>query len=104
MNDLDSTLKICAFNMKKLDAMFSKEKTKGKHTSQAYTKHDHNTQHNHAYIFDKMCTCTDCGRKGHLAKFCDTKLNLKNKNIWVRESTNLVGPKKFGTKKHIEFN
>ena len=99
MNDLDSTLKICTFNMKKLNAMFPKGKIQGKHTSQAHTKHDHNAQHNHAYIYGKVYTYTHCGRKIFFAKFCYAKLNLKNKNVWVRETNNPVDPKRFGFKK-----
>ena len=44
------TLKICAFSVKKLDAMFPKGKTQGKHISHAHTKHDHNAHHHHAFI------------------------------------------------------
>ena len=40
-----------------------------------------------------MCTLRI---KGHLAKFCYAKLNMLNKNVWVRESTNPIGPKRFG--------
>ena len=77
MNDLDFTLKICAFNIKKLDSLFSKEKTQGKQTSHAHTKHAHNAHHNHANIYGKVYICTHYGRKDHLVKFCYAKLNLK---------------------------
>ena len=51
-------------------------------------------------MYDKVYTCAHCGRKGHLAKFCYAKLNMQNKNIWVRESTNLIGPKKIWVPKN----
>ena len=54
MNDLDSTFKICAINVKKLDAIFPKGKTQGKHTSHAHTKHDHNAHHHHAFIYGTL--------------------------------------------------
>jgi len=44
MNVLDSTLKICAFNVKKLDAMFQRKKLKRntihKHTTCIFTMHN----------------------------------------------------------------
>ena len=42
-------------------------------------------------------TCTHCGRKGHLVKFCFDRinhLNFANKNIWVSYNTKPHGPKK----------
>jgi len=52
-------------------------------------------------MYDKMYTCAHCGRKGHLAKFFYAKLNVLNKNVWVRESTNLIGLKKIWVPKDI---
>ena len=100
MNTLDSTLKMCAFNINKLDTMFPKGKTQGKHISFTHTKHDHNAYHNHTFIYGKVYNCTHCGRKGHLAKFCYSKLNLKAKNIWVREKTNPIRLKKMWVPKN----
>ena len=33
-------------------------------------------------------------------KFCYAKLNMINKNFWVRESTNPIGPKKIWVPKN----
>jgi len=52
---------------------------------------DHHTMYAHVY------TCTHCGRKDHLAKFCYDRIhdvNLANKFVWVREGTNPHGPNK----------
>ena len=43
---------------------------------------------------EKIYSFTHYSRKGHLAKFCYAKLNMVNKNVWVRENTNPTGPKK----------
>ena len=48
----------------------------------------------------KVYTCAYCCRKVHLAKFCYANLNMLNKNIWVRESTNPIGPKKIWVPKN----
>ena len=90
---LDTTLKKCAIDMNKFASMFSKGKTQRKHTSHASNTH-HTHQHKHAFMYGKVYTCAHCGRKGHLAKFCYAKLNMQNKNVWVRESINPIGPKK----------
>ena len=50
--------------------------------------------HKHAFMYGKIYTCAHCGCEGHLAKFCYAKLNLSNKNVWVRENTNPIGQKK----------
>ena len=49
----------------------------------------HNTMYAHVY------TCTHCGRKGHLTKFCYDKLhdsNLATKFVWVRKGAKPHGP------------
>ena len=51
----------------------------------------HNTMY--AYVY----TCTHCGRKGHLTKFCYDRVhdeNLANKFVWVRKGANPHGPKR----------
>ena len=73
---------------------FQKGKTQRKHTSHASNTH-HTHQHKHAFISGKVYACAHCGRKDYLAKFYYAKLNMQNKNVWVRESTNLIGPKRF---------
>ena len=53
--------------------------------------HAHNTMYAHVY------TCTHCGRKGHLAKYCYDKIhdvNLATKFVWVRKGANPHGPNK----------
>ena len=84
--------------------MFPKGKTQRKHTSHSFhthhekhAQHAHTHQHKHAFMYGKAYTCAHCGRKGHLAKFCYAKLN---KNVWVRESTNPIGPKKIRVPKN----
>ena len=45
----------------------------------------------------KVYKCTNCGRKGHLAKFCFDKMhhiNFANKNVWVPYKANPQGPKR----------
>ena len=42
-------------------------------------------------------TCTHCGCKGHLTKFCYDKIydsNFANKFVWVRKGANPHGPKR----------
>ena len=79
--------------MNKIDSMFSNEKTQGKHTPRAYTKHVHKEQHSHVDMYGKVYTCTHCGRQGHIAQYCYNRLKIKN-NVWIRENINPQGPKK----------
>ena len=100
MNCLSSTLSKCAFNHSRLESLFSKKQTPhvhAHHTHHAYAyvaRHDHTPTHKHPKVY----TCTHCGRKGHLAKFCYDKLHhsnfANNKNFWVPYKTNPKGPKK----------
>ena len=63
---------------------------KSRHTHASHV-HVHNTMHAHVY------TCTHCGRKGHLARFCYDRVhneNFANRFIWVRKGANPYGPKK----------
>ena len=63
---------------------------KPRHTHASHV-HVHNTMYAHVY------TCTQCGRKGHLAKFCYDKIydvNLATKFVWVRKGANPHGPKR----------
>ena len=79
---LDSTLKKCVFDMDKISSIFLKGKTKRKLTSsQAHTQHASHAHYTHAYMYDKVYTCTHCGRKGHLAIFFYFRLNMKVKNV-----------------------
>ena len=81
----------------KLESMFLKKQTPKKHASHSHVHKAHNTQH--AFMYTKVYTCTHCGRKGHLAKFCFDKLHVLNfanniKNVWVPYKTNPQGPKR----------
>ena len=80
--------------MNKFASMFLKGKTHRKHTSHSFNTHHekyaqhlhaHTHQHKHAFMYGKVYTCAHYGRKDHLAKFCYVKLNMLNKNGWVRE-------------------
>ena len=97
---LDTTLKKCAFDMNKLASMFPKRKIQRKYTPysshtqyEKHAQHAHTYQHKHAFMYGKVYTCAHCNCKGHWAKFYYAKLNMLNKNVWVRESTNPIGPK-----------
>ena len=87
--------------MNKFASMFPKGKTQRKHTTHTSNTH-HTHQHKHAFMYEKVYTCAHCGRKGHLAKFCYAKLYLQNKIVWVRESTNPIGPKKIWVLKNTQ--
>ena len=52
-------------------------------------------------MYGKVYTFAHCDRKGHLAKFCYAKLNMLNRNVWVRENTNFIRPKKIWVPKNI---
>jgi len=89
--------------------MFSKRQTQKKSSTHhiSHTRHHVHTQaqphahhtpyahaHTHyAFLYVKMYTCTYCGRKVPLAKFCYDKMNALNSHVWVRK-TNILGPKK----------
>ena len=103
INTLGNVLKKCKFDKTKLKAMFSKKKSSKKHihttyapTSKSHTKHAHilHAYHtHHAFVCGRVYSCTYCGQKGHLAKFCFDRINASNNYVWVR-STNVTGPKK----------
>ena len=65
--------------------------------------HAHPTRHTHAFhghnhnMYAHVYTCTHCGRKGHLARFCYDRIyheNLATNLVWVRKDTNPYGPKR----------
>ena len=86
-----NVLKKCEFDKAKLEAMFSKKNSSKRHihtthahTSKLHTKyahvsHAHHTYH--AFMFDRVYTCTYCGRKGHLAKFYFDRINASNNHL-----------------------
>ena len=85
-------------NHKKLESLFHK-----KHVSHIHAHPSRHTHVSHAHTHDTMYarvyTCTHCGCKDHLAKFCYDKINVLNfasKNVWVRKGVNPENPRKFG--------
>jgi len=89
INTLSNILKKCEFDKTRLEAMFFKRQTQRKphtphvshahtqhlayhatHTSHAHAIHAHHAHTHHAFLYVKVYSCTDCDRKGHLAKFC----------------------------------
>ena len=68
--------------------------------------HAHPLWHTHDSIYARVYTCTHCGRKSHLAKFCYARLNDFNfisKNVWVRRGINPHDPRKFVYQKSFLF-
>ena len=91
---LGSTLSQCALNHN-YESLVRKK--------QAPSLHAHPPRHTHAphvhthHMYAHVYTCTHCGRKGHLAKFCYDRIhdsNLATKFVWVRKETNPYGPKR----------
>ena len=119
INTLSNILKKCEFDKTKLEACFQRGKLKGNITFHTHTimltlyhNHKHNmyihamhTHHEHtnahahhvhtphAFLYAKVYTCTYCGCKGHLTKFCYDKLNASYSHVWDQK-TNIFGPKK----------
>jgi len=90
---LGSTLSHCAMNHTRLESLVRKK--------QVPTMHAHPTRHTHAHhghnhnMYAHVYTCTHCGRKGHLARFCYDRLHVENlatNLVWVRRDTNPRGP------------
>jgi len=90
---LGSTLSHCAMNHTRLESLIRKK--------QVPTMHAHPTRHTHAHhghnhnMYAHVYTCTHCGRKGHLARFCYDRLHVENlatNLVWVRRDTNPRGP------------
>ena len=82
-------------NHTRLESMFLK-----KHTPYI---HAHKTRYTHAYhahthdLYANVYTCTHCGHKGHLIKFCYDRMrnsNFAKKFVWVRKCANSHAPKK----------
>ena len=102
---LGSTLSQCVMNHTRLESMFRKKYVPPMHAHKSWHTHalhihTHNTMYAHVY------TCTHCGRKSHLAKFCYDRIhdsNFVNKFIWVRKMLTPMDPKSMGTKSHSYF-
>ena len=60
----------------------------------------------HNSMYDNVYTCTHCGRKGHLAKYCYDRINVSNfsnKFVWIRKGANPYGPNKVWVPKFTPF-
>ena len=83
---------------KKLESMFRKKHAP--HVHAHHTRHTHISHvHTHNTMYTHVYTCTHCGRKGHLVKFCYDRINdsnFANKFVWVRKGANPIDPRKFG--------
>ena len=81
---------------KKSESMFRKKyapHVHAHHTRYTHASHAHTHDTKYAHVY----TCSHCGRKGHLTKFCYDRIqdsNLANKFVWVRKGTNPQGPKR----------
>ena len=106
IDSLGVVLKKCEFDKNRLEGMFPKKQAPKKqshvhahvHTSQPLHhakphKHAHTSHTHHAFMYGKVFSCSYCGRKGHLVKFCYDRLNASHHNVWVR-NTSFQGPKK----------
>ena len=110
MNELSSTLSKCAFDNEKLEFMFRKKTTHSSHASHSshtsHVSHAHHAHHknhtHHAYMYENVYTCTFCGRKGHLSRFCYDRLHLNNGRTWVKK-TNPIGPNKIWVPKSPHY-
>ena len=74
---LGSTLSQCAMDHKKLEPMFRKKQGSHIHVHQSRYAHaqTHTQTHTHDSIYTHVYTCTHCGRKSHLAKFCYDRIH-----------------------------
>ena len=96
---MSSTLSSCAFNHKKLETLFSKKQVPNIHAHHSHHAYAHFARHDHthAHMHPRVYTCTHCGCKGHLAKFCFDKIhhiNFAKKNDWVSLDANPRRPKR----------
>ena len=93
---LGSTMSQCAMNHTRLETLLRKKQVPSfMHAHPSRHTHAPHGHHHHKYAH--VYTCTHCGRKGHLAKFCFDRLhtpNLAKNFVWVREGTNPHGPKR----------
>jgi len=89
-------------NHKRLESIFCKKHAPHMHAHKS--RHTHASHvHTHDTMYASVYTCTHCGHKGHLAKFCYDRLNISNfasKYIWVRKGANPHGLKKVWVPKY----
>ena len=71
---LGSTLSQCALNHTRLESMFQTKQVPSMHAH--HTRHTHASHgHHHPTMYAHVYTCTHCGRKGHLARFCYDRIH-----------------------------
>ena len=68
------------------------------HTKHAYVSNAHYTHIHHSFMYNRVYSCTYCGRNGHLVKFYFNCINASNDHVWVQR-TNIIGPKKIWVSK-----
>jgi len=96
MDCLGSTMSQCAMNHSRLETLVRKKQVPTSMHAHP-PRHTHAPHGHHQHMYAHVYSCTHCGRKGHLAKFCYDRLhtpNLAKNFVWVREGTNPHGPKK----------
>ena len=88
------TLSHYAINHTRLESLFRKKHAPHMHAH--YTRHTHASHvHTHNTKYAHVYTCTHCGHKGHLSKFCydrEHNVNFANKFVWARKGVNPHGP------------
>ena len=92
---LGSTLSQCALDHKRLETLVRNKQVPSLHAHPS--RHTHASHGHHHHMYAHVYTCTHCGRKGHLARFCYDRLhdeNLATNFVWVRKDTNPRGPKR----------
>ena len=83
---------------KKLEFMFHKKHAP--HVHAHHTRHTHASHvHTHDSMYAHVYTCTHCGRKGHLVKFCYNRVhnvNFANKFVWFGKVLTPMDPIEYG--------
>ena len=83
-------------NHTRLESMFHKKHAPHIHAHKLRHAHAHHA-HTHDFMYANVHTCTHCGCTCHLVKFYYDKvnpINFANKNVWVSNKTNPLGPKR----------
>ena len=89
-------------NNKRSESMFRKKHTPHMHArplQHTYTHHAHTNDSVYAHVY----TCTHCGRKGHLAKFCYDRIIIQILQISLSGLGKVLTPwtqESVGTKIH----
>ena len=92
-------------NHTRLESMFRKKQVPSMHAH--HTRHTHAPHiHTHNTMYAHVYTCTHCGRKGHLAKFCYDRVhdvNLANRFVGLEKELTPLDPKEYGYQKSLLF-